>query len=230
MRIHYLQHVPFEDLANIETWLRSRGHEITGTRFFAGEALPAAYEIDGLVVLGGPMSIHDEDQYPWLVAEKQFVEKVVDKGVPTLGICLGAQLIAEVLGGRVTRNPEPEIGWHPVKRTQHCGDCRFFADLPDEFAAFHWHGETFTIPPDCVHLAESEACRNQAFRFEEHVLGLQFHLESSETSMENLLTHCGDELRDAPYVQRAEDIRTQSGAHLPRITPLMEKILVGFEF
>jgi GMP synthase-like glutamine amidotransferase len=230
MRIHYLQHVPFEDLANIEVCLRQRGHDITGTRFFAGEPLPATYEIEGLVILGGPMSVHDEEHYDWLRAEKQFIEKAIDRGVPTLGICLGAQMIAEVLGGRVSRNPEPEIGWHPVKRVAGSGDCPYFGELPQEFHAFHWHGETFNLPPDCVHLAQSEACKTQAFRFEEHVLALQFHLESSAHSMENLLTHCADELRDAPFVQKAQSIRAQADEHLPKITPLMNQILSGFEF
>ena len=114
MRAHYLQHVEFEGLGSIEPWLKAAGYEITNTRLFESAKLPDLKKIDLLIVMGGPMSVNDEDDFPWLVSEKKFIREAINSGKPVLGICLGAQLIASATGARVYRNPIKEIGWFPI--------------------------------------------------------------------------------------------------------------------
>ncbi len=117
MRIHSLQHVPFEGLGSIEAWARDRGHSLTVTRFWAGDALPPPGALDWLIVMGGPMSVHDEAERSWLKAEKRFLRAALDAGKRVLGICLGAQLLAEAMGARIARARAKEIGWFPVTLT-----------------------------------------------------------------------------------------------------------------
>jgi GMP synthase-like glutamine amidotransferase len=123
-----------------------------------------------------------------------------------VGVCLGAQLLADVLGGPVTRNPHPEIGWFPVTRTAEDEQCPLLAGIPETFEAFHWHGDRLEIPPGAMHLANSAACDNQAFAWENRVLGLQCHLDYSAASIADMLTHCGRELAPGPFVQTPEQI------------------------
>lgn len=177
MRIHWFQHVPFEDLGCIAPWLAGHGHTTVCTRWFAGGPAPAADDIDALVVMGGPMNVDEEQLHPWLAAEKKLIRAVIDAGKPVLGICLGAQLIARALGAGVTRNAHTEIGWFDVSLDAAARDARLFAGFPDSFSAFHWHGDTFAIPAAARLLMRNQACAHQAFHYGERVLGLQFHLE-----------------------------------------------------
>ena len=114
MRLHFIQHVPFEGIANIQGWAENQGCRISGTHLYRLEKLPGLDELDWLVVMGGPMNIYEDNEYPWLSAEKKFIGAAIEKGKIVLGICLGAQLIADVLGGQVVRNRYKEIGWFPV--------------------------------------------------------------------------------------------------------------------
>ncbi len=144
MRAHYFQHVPFEGLGSIEPGLKKSGFEITGTRFFESAELPEINEIDLLIVMGGPMSVNDEDQFPWLAAEKKFINEAIHSGKPVLGICLGAQLIANALGARVYPNKVKEIGWFPIYGI--AANDRSCFSFPPKVDAFHWHGATFDLP------------------------------------------------------------------------------------
>lgn len=223
MRIHYLQHVPFEDLANIEQWAKSRGHEISRTLLFEDEELPQMQDFDWLIIMGGPMNIYEHDKYPWLVREKEFIARALAEDKIVLGICLGAQLMADVLGGRVRRNEQREIGWFPVRLTSGGKSSKILGVLPEEFVAFHWHGDTFEIPPGAKRTAESLGCRNQAFEIGRAV-GLQFHLESSMDSIDHLIHNCGDELTDGRYVQKPDDLLAQA-SRFPEILRLMDAFL-----
>jgi len=209
MRLHSLEHVPFEDLAQIGVWAQEQGHHITRTRFYAADPLPSWQDFDWLVVMGGPMNIYEEDRYPWLAQEKACIAEAIAHGRLVLGICLGAQLIADVLGGPVTKNAYKEIGWFPVKLSAAAADSPLFHDFPKEFMAFHWHGDTFALPPGAQHMAASVACAQQAFTYSDKVVGLQFHLESTPASVQKLIEHCGDELRNGPYIQTAEEMLSQ---------------------
>ncbi len=223
MRIHYLQHVPFEDLANIEHWARSRGHEISRTLLFQDEELPQTQDFDWLIIMGGPMNIYEHEKYLWLVREKEFIGRTLAEGKIVLGICLGAQLMADVLGGKVHRNEFREIGWFPIRLTPVGKGSKIFGVLPEEFVAFHWHGDTFEIPAGAARTAGSAGCLNQAFEIGRAV-GLQFHLESSMDSIDHLIDNCGDELTQGRYVQKPEELLANAN-RFPEIRDLMDVFL-----
>ena len=130
-----------------------------------------------MIVMGGPMNIYEEKKYPWLLREKCFIEDATKTGKVVIGICLGAQIIADVLGANVYAGEHKEIGWFPIFRTKEAGESIVFRDFPSELEVFHWHGDSFDLPSGCIRLAESAACPNQAFIYDERVVGLQFHLE-----------------------------------------------------
>lgn len=211
MRIHWLQHADFEDLGCIGPWLAARGHAVTGHRLYAGEPVPEVSEFDALIVMGGPMNIYEHDAHPWLRAEKALIRTAIDAGRRVLGICLGSQLIADALGGPVTRNAEPEIGWHALDLTAEGRAHPLFADLPARFTGFHWHGDTYALPPGAVGLASSEACAQQAFAWDgSRVLGLQFHLEVTQANAEEWFRH--ETVSPSRYVQTPEAILGRTAA------------------
>ncbi len=206
MRLHSLEHVPFEDLARIAVWAQERGHQVTRTRLYTDDPLPARDKYDMLVIMGGPMNIYEEDRYPWLAQEKACIAEAIEHGKLVLGICLGAQLIADVLGGPVTRNAYREIGWFPVTLTAAARKSPLFHNFPQEFIAFHWHGDTLALPPGTHLIAASRGCPHQAFTYTNRVVGLQFHLESTAASVQKLIDNCGDELTVGPYIQTPADM------------------------
>ncbi len=226
MNIHYLQHVPFEGLGSIEVWAQSRRDRVTATRLYGSDALPRLADVDLLIVMGGPMNIYEHDRYPWLLEEKRFIERAITAGKPVLGVCLGAQLVADVLGARVYRNAEKEIGWFPIETTAAAAATRAFRDLPRKIEAFHWHGDTFDIPRGAVHLARSAACENQAFTYDERVVGLQFHLETTPQSARAIIEHSADEIVPGRFIQSAEAML--SDAHrFVAINEAMRRVLDG---
>jgi GMP synthase-like glutamine amidotransferase len=224
MRAHYFQHVPFEGLGSIESWLKVAGYEITSTRFFESTELPDIREIDMLVIMGGPMSVNDEAKYPWLVSEKQFIREAVNSGKPVLGICLGAQLIAAAFGAKVYRNSVKEIGWFPIQGISSNDESIFFK-FPESIKAFHWHGETFDLPPQAVRLAKSDECENQAFQLGKSVIGLQFHLETTPNAAQDIVSNCRDELVPSQYVQTENEILSVKSETYKSINYLMANIL-----
>jgi len=232
MRVHCFQHVPFEGLGSITGWLESRAARVTSTRFFAESRLPGMADIDWLIVLGGPMSANDEESCPWLGREKRFIAEAVAGGKIVLGICLGAQLIASALGARVYPNPQPEIGWFPIERTGPAEIAlpgRVFAPPADGNAqaradVFHWHGETFDLPPGALGFARSEACENQAFVIGDRVVGFQFHLETTPMAARAMIAACGSELVPGRFVQTEEQILAAM-ENFDRINALMAGVL-----
>ncbi len=210
MRIHSLEHQPEEGPGKIADWAAARGHTITRTALYAAEPPPALDVFDLLVVMGGGMNIYQHRDHPWLVAEKDFLRRAIDAGKPTLGICLGAQLLADVLGGKVFQNPEKEIGWFPVDFTDRRPP---FAAFPARMNVMHWHGDTFDLPPGARLVAESAGCPRQAFVVGDRVVGLQFHLEMGAVHVADLAKVSIEELVPARYVQTAEQL-TQTPADL----------------
>jgi len=224
MRLHYLQHVPFEDMAMIESWAREKGYDVSRTLLFEGETPPDPEKFDWLVIMGGPMNIYEDEKYPWLAAEKSFIRRAIEDGKIVLGICLGAQLIADVLGGKVRKNDHREIGWHPVSLTPEGSKSEIFGVLPEKFVALQWHGDTFEIPPGAAWMAKSEACKNQAFQLGK-AIGLQFHLEASMESIDDLIENCADELSGGgEYVQSDGTISSHVDV-IPEMNGLMARFL-----
>lgn len=221
MRAHYFQHVPFEGLGAIESWLVDRGFEISRTAFFDGESPPLLGEVAFLVIMGGPMSVNDETGHPWLAEEKAFLRDYLATGRPVLGICLGAQLIASALGTSVYPNAEPEIGWFPLEGLPVSNGFGF----PNHFEAFHWHGETFDLPPNAVHLARTSTCEHQAFRIGGRVVGLQFHLETTLETAAALIENCGDEIVTAPHVQSAAEMLARPADSLAEVHDVLHDLL-----
>ena len=211
MRIHFLQHVFFESPGLIGDWAQARGHAMRGSWMWAGEGLPSLAYFDMLVVMGGPMSVHDEADHSWLRPEKELIARSMAAGKSVVGICLGAQMLAQVLGARVYKSAQKEIGWFPVRVAPEAGRNSLFAGLPAEFSTFHWHGETFDVPAGALRLAESDACPVQAFETGRS-LALQFHPEMTRATIEGLLRECSGELAKAPYVQSPSLIRAGIGA------------------
>lgn len=228
MKILWFQHVAFEGLGLIEPWLRARGHEIEAVRWWAGETVvPGAAEAcDWLIVMGGPMNIYQHRDHPWLMAEKAAIGSAIAAGRRVLGVCLGAQLIADVLGGKVAQNAEREIGWWPVRAT---GGASRYA-FPAEATVLHWHGDTFTLPPGATRLAESEGCAQQAFAWGERVLALQFHLEMGADAVAEIAAGCADELAGGGrWVQPAERLVEGARTHGPAAEALLGRVLAAQE-
>jgi len=228
MRLHYLQHVPFEDLENIKVWAERKDHSISRTLLFNDERLPDADDFNWLIVMGGPMNIYEDDKYHWLIEEKKFIEKAIANRKIVLGVCLGAQLIADVLGSTVYKNEYKEIGWFPISLTQESRKSALFNTLPDKFTAFHWHGDTFDLPAGATRIAENEGCANQAFEYNGRVIGFQFHLESSIESINLLLQNCGDEIVEGKYIQTPDEMLSLKH-NVQQINSTMDLLLDNME-
>jgi GMP synthase-like glutamine amidotransferase len=206
LRIHYFQHVSFEGSGSIEEWASANGHSLTSTGFYKKFTLPDISDIDWLIIMGGPMSVNDEELIPWLSVEKQFIRQAIDAGKTVLGICLGSQLISSVLGARVYRNAEKEIGWFDIELTASALSGDLFFGLSKRINVFHWHGETFDLPENTVHLASSGGCKNQAYLYNRKVLALQFHIETNYQSLRQMIDHGRSELTAGRYVQPEQEI------------------------
>lgn len=222
MKAHILQHVSYEDIGSMATWLENIKADVGYTRFFMDPALPRLNGLDLIIIMGGPMSVNDESALPWLRAEKKFIRDAIESGVSVLGVCLGAQLIASALGARVCRNSHKEIGWFPIEAIS--GVMNTF-NFPKKYTVFHWHGETFDLPPRAVHLAKSAICENQAFQIGRSVIGLQFHLEATPDSVRAILDNCGSELVPGPYIQSESELLRATSAAYAKINKLMDDVL-----
>lgn len=200
MIIDVLQHVPFEDLAAIYDWGERRGHRFRIHPLYEAAVFPDAKDITMLIVLGGPMSANDPED--WILAERGLISQLIERQKPVFGICLGAQQIAKALGGTVFQGEHKEAGWHPIQTVT-----KQFSFIPDEMMVFHWHGEQFTLPDGAVRLFTNEVCENQGFLYRDNVIGLQFHFETTKDSMEKLITHDKDYLDDGAFVQSEGEMK-----------------------
>lgn len=205
MKVLLFRHFAFDDPSAIVQWAEQAGCDVIIREPAIEIRQEWLEEFDLLVILGGPMSVYQETEYPWLVREKAFVKSAIDTGKKVLGICLGAQMIADVLGASVYRAGHKEIGWHWMCRTHQRHP--WLEHIPKQFESYAWHGDTFDLPKEATRLAASAACENQAFAYGEHVLGLQFHLETTRQCIDRMLTDWSDELQTAPYIQSESVIR-----------------------
>jgi len=175
------------------------------------------------------MGVCDESKYPWLIAEKSFIRSCIVAGKPVLGICLGAQLMASAMGAPVVPNRWQEIGWFSLSKTEAGKSQAILKEFDTETPVFHWHSDKFGIPPGAKHLLKSEACVNQAFLMGANALALQFHLEMTPQSLQDMVANCGDELlKNAPFVQSATEIikkNTLLESNNKQLAILMDKLI-----
>lgn len=206
LRIHYFQHVAFEGLGSIEEWVSVSGHVLTSTKFFESAVFPEISDFDWLIVMGGPMNVHDEEQFPWLADEKKFIRQAIDAGKTVLGICLGSQLVSAALRARVYKNKEKEIGWFDIELTPFAWSGNLFFDTGNKLKVFHWHGDTFDLPENAILLASSAGCKNQAYIYKDKVLALQFHLEPTLNSLKQMIDNGRQELTAGKFTQSEKEI------------------------
>ncbi|TQD25253.1 type 1 glutamine amidotransferase [Methanolobus vulcani] len=229
MKIHCLVHLEFETLGNIRDWVCEKEHSITVTMPSENQLYPEPDDIDLLIIMGGLMSVYQEDEYPWMKQEKEFVKSIISCGKAVYGICFGAQMLSEILGGQVSRNQHREIGWHKITSLDEFDRDSQFFNIPNELTVFQWHGDTFSLPAGCRRLFESEACPEQGFIYEDKVLALQFHPEVDAGCVESLLENCGSDLtEEGKYVSSEDEIRGRDDL-LEASANLMYSILDWFE-
>ena len=210
-----VSHVGFEDLGILAPLLAERGisvGHVDAPRASLEDVDPAAPDL--LIVLGGPIGVYETDLYPFLSREIAMVRERLDRGLPTLGICLGAQLMAAALGARVYPSGVKEIGWKPLTLSD-AGQGSCLAPLAaEDLHVLHWHGDTFDLPEGAAHLASTDLCRNQAFLFGANALGLQFHLETTAEALESWFVGHAVEIAGAglSLAELREDSRRLAGA------------------
>ncbi len=230
MRIHFLQHAECDGPGNIRQILISKDHTQTSTRLYLDEALPPMQDFDWLIILGGDMGVHDEDRFAWLAREKTFIRAAIKADKRILGICLGAQLIAHVLGAMVQKNQHKEIGWFPVTPLAGIKETLLSDVIFGSIQAFHWHQDTFDIPDGAIAIAQSKACPHQGFVYGKRVVGLQFHPEITLKAVGDFFEDCGQNMEKGPYIQSSAEILSndhgfaQSRGFMSAVLEAMERV------
>jgi GMP synthase (glutamine-hydrolysing) len=225
------QHVAHEILGTLNPLLKRAGFRIRYVNFARHpDAQPSLDGYDGIVILGGPMSANDTDRLPHLATEMNLIEQAMQRNLPVLGICLGAQLIAKTLGAAVYANHEKEIGWYDVSPTGEADSDPLLSKFRDREKIFQWHGETFDMPRSTRHLAFSSLCANQAFRYGDNVYGFQFHLEVDEPMIHRwlALTEDRNEFRALGEKIDPERIHSETLEHIARLHHLSDHVFGEF--
>lgn len=187
MRINILQHTPNEKAGSILEWVKQRHHDVYTYHPYQFGKLPTADKTDMLVILGGPMS--PNDKLPWIKQEYELVSSLLDKKIPMLGVCFGAQLIAKILGGKVVKAPAKEVGWAPVYL-----QTNIIPNIPEKALVLHWHEDMFEIPEKARLLFSSDHVKNQGYIYQNNVIGLQFHFEPFDDNVKEIVVN------DYPYI------------------------------
>lgn len=212
MRLHLLEHDPIDlSETNMTSWAKAKGYPVAQTYVCNNEKLPALDDFDWLMIMGGSPHAWEEDVNPWLPAEKEFIARVLDAGKIILGVCFGAQLLAEALGGKLFPNDRKEIGWYEVTLTPAGQNSFLFRNIPKRFTTFHWHSDHFSLPPGCIRLAFSEPSANQAYICEKYpVAGVQFHPEYTREMVNHFAREEGHEWKQDDFVAGKEAVLTHT--------------------
>ena len=223
MKVLVLRHVPHEHLGTLALALKSVKLTYQYVNFYENENPNVSIDdSSALIILGGPMNVYETDKYPFLDIEDELIKRAIEKGIPILGVCLGAHLIAKALEAKVIKNKEKEIGWYPLKITEKGNKDNLFKHFNPKETVFQWHGDTFEIPDGAVHLAESPLCMNQAFRYGSNVYGLQFHIEVTPQMILEWLNVPENE-REVLYLRiNPEFIKAQIPKFIGRLNSLAE--------
>lgn len=226
MRIQLIEHDQ-EDFSrtNITFWAAERGYQLRQTYACNNEPLPAVNSFDWLMIMGGSQHAWEASALPWLKEEKSFLQLALDAKKIIVGICLGAQLLSEALGGRVLPAKDKEIGWHNVFLTPEGRSSFLFKDIPENFTTFHWHSDHFTLPKRCVRLASSKVSKNQAFICEKRpAVGLQFHPEYTLDMVRHFACNHSQEWLSDNYVDDGPTVLAQTDG-VPETYGLMKTLL-----
>ena len=225
------QHVAHEILGTLDPLIRDSGCRIRYVNFGRSNyEIPELSNYDGLIVLGGHMNVDQVDEYPYLVPELEAIKKAILLDMPILGICLGSQLLAKALGANVTKNKSKEIGWYDVMVTEEGRADPLLSKFNNVEKLFQWHGDTFEIPEDAVHLATSENCRNQAFRYGNKIYGLQFHLEVDQAMIQRWLVAPTNlkELEELKGIIDPDQIRAETPSFINELMSLSDRTFGEF--
>jgi GMP synthase-like glutamine amidotransferase len=208
MKLLAIQHDEYDDPGSVIEWALKHNHTLTTIVLTKGEELPDSLDFDILFIMGGTMNVYEEDKFPWLTGEKIFIKKAIDAGKIVIGFCLGGQLLAVVLGGKVTKNKETEIGWRPVYFNKTAREHPVLSVFKDSAVIFQWHSDTFSVLPENGRLiASNEACAHHGFIYKNNVFAFQFHLETTH-QMIYFFTREHEKNGDKGlYIQSAEEIR-----------------------
>jgi GMP synthase (glutamine-hydrolysing) len=222
-----VQHVACETLGMIEPLLRAQRLTPHYVRVHAGDPIPSGCgDSCGLIVMGGPMGVSDSGRLPHLAQEMRLIESALAARRPVLGVCLGSQLLAHVLGSKVYAGPRQEIGWHRVRLSEAGRRDPLWAGTPIEFQGFHWHGDVFEVPPGCESLASSDLTACQAFRSGVSAYGLLFHLEVTAALVDGMARSFPGELAGAGG--DVEELRRGVREHLPVLSSIGERFFSGW--
>jgi GMP synthase (glutamine-hydrolysing) len=223
-KIYVLQHHPAENLGNIAGALETAALAWQYVRIFDGQQVPADMRgAGGLIVMGGPMGVYQTDRYPFLKDEMALIDAAIKKGLPVLGVCLGAQMIAAVLGAKVERNPQgKEIGWYPVTLAPVAKSDPLLRDLPETIMPFHWHGDIFEVPSGAVAIASSDKTPCQAFRYAEFTYAFQFHIEVTRDGVAAMATAFARELETERIA--ASDLTAGAQRFVPDLERMAETV------
>lgn len=223
-----LQHIECEDLGTIGKAMSRKGIEHRYVRLFDGEPAPKGLGgYTGLIILGGPMNVYEEDKFPYLKDEDILIKKAMDRGIPILGICLGGQLIAKANNAKVRKGAKKEIGWYELRLSQGGKEDAAFGGFPEKLTVFQWHGDTFDIPEGATHLAGSELFPNQAYRIGDNIYGLQFHLEVTEGMIRQWMAEYQDELASLDYID-PEKIINDTAKYIDNLSSHAERFYDKF--
>ena len=226
-QITCFQHIECEGLGTLGDTLRSKGFEVKIVKPCQDEPVPENLG-QGLIVLGGPMGAYEEAVNPWMVNEVTAIQKALDARLPVLGICLGSQLIAKAAGSQVFRGAQPEVGWAPIQLTNAGSKDPIFSGCPSSFTAFHWHGDTFTLPKGSERLAWSDLYRNQAFRLGNNAYGLQFHLEVTREMAKDWMQKYARELTHQGGVIQPERITARLEENITALRQIADVVFGNF--
>jgi GMP synthase (glutamine-hydrolysing) len=207
MKILCISHASFEKLGYIETWANKNNHIIRKVNPYRGETLPKIDDFDFVIIMGGPQSTLQIEKDPYLLNEIELIKEAIKTGKCILGICLGAQLVAEALGAKTEPSPHHEIGMYLVELLDAAKDDPVFSRFPNKFEAMHWHSDMPGMPEEAILLAKSEGCPRQAFRYGDRIYGFQFHFEMTESLLKGMVENClADLVEKGKYVRPVKEI------------------------
>ena len=222
-RVLALQHADPEHPGLIADAVHKAGGTLETVRGDLGQAVPSSLEgYSGLIIMGGPQSVYEEDTFPYLRDEKRLARQAIDNNIPLIGVCLGSQIIADVLGAEVHPSGGVEIGWKDVTRSAEVADDPVLSPLPQTFTPLHWHGDVYDLPDGATSIGSSEMTPVQGFTYGETTYALLFHLEMTEQQITEMATLFPDDVRRGGL--QPETLLSETPAHAAALKPIATEI------